>query len=147
MYQLQIPAHQDLTTTESDVFHINHAIKEEFGMINYLNAYAQILLSSTVLNVLDALQVNFMPTVDVSAQTEHSLMEFNVLLKLLIDVLVLPIPTGMELIVSAYQVSQEITINATAKASSLVTIVKDAPQSQTLFSETESVNVIPVMLI
>lgn len=116
-------------------------------MINYLNAYAQILLSSTVSNVLDALQVNFMLTVDVSAQTEHSLMEFNVLLKLLIDVLVLPIPTGMELIVSAYQVSQEITINATAKASSLVTIVKDAPQSQTLFSETESANVIPVMLI
>ena len=38
--QLQIVAQLVLITTELNVFHINHAIREEFGTILYLNVSA-----------------------------------------------------------------------------------------------------------
>lgn len=80
VFQLQILAQLVLTTTELNVSHINHAIKEESGTTLYHNVSALKELSQTVKNVLDVLQVNFMLLEVVTVQKEHSLMEPNVLL-------------------------------------------------------------------
>jgi hypothetical protein len=81
-------------------------------MICQVNVFAHKVGSGTVLNVLDALPDNFMLTVDVIVQMEHSLTELNVLLKLLINVLELLTPIGMELIVFASQDFQPLEIHA-----------------------------------
>lgn len=145
--QLPTPVHQDLITTVSDVSHINLAIKEKSGMINNLNAFALIALSSMVLNVLNAPLVNNMPLVDASAQKELSLTEFNVPLELLINVFLLPIPTGTELTVSASQDLPQIATNVSAKVLLSEIIAKDALPSLTQSGETEFVNAITVMLM
>ncbi len=95
----------------------------------------------------DVLLANFMPTVDATVQTDFSLMEPPVLSRLSINVLEFQIPTGTELTVSA---SQDLVLpetHAIVKESSLETIVKDVPPSQTQSGETESVNVTTVMLM
>lgn len=140
-YQLLTLAHQDHIIMVLNVFHINLVIKEEFGMINNLNVSALILPSGMVSNVSDVPLDNNMQLEDVSAHKVLSLMEFNALLELLIDVFLLPIPTGMELTVFASQDSLQATINASVKVLLLETIVKDVPLSQIQFSEMEFVNV------
>ncbi len=74
-------------------------------------------------------------------------MEFNVLSRLLINVLQFQTLTGMELTVFVSQDSQQLEIHAIVMASLWATIVKDVPQSQTQSSKTEFVNVTTVMLI
>lgn len=66
--QLQIPAHQDHITMVLNVFHINHVIKEESGMILSVNASVHKVHSQMVLNVLNVPLDNFMPMEVVTAQ-------------------------------------------------------------------------------
>lgn len=115
VFLLQILAHQDLIITESDVYHINPVIKEEFGMIKLLNVFAQTMHSSMEYNVLDVLSVSCMQMVAVSALKEHSLMEFNVLQEQLTDALVFLILIGTELTVFVSQDLLRLTINAIVK--------------------------------
>ncbi len=144
--QLQIPAQQVHITMVSSVFHINHAIREESGTIPSVNVSALQDHSQMVSNVSDVELVNFMPMEAAIVQLEHSLMESNVLLRLSINVLELPILTGMELTVFASQVSQLLETHAIVMVSLWVTIVKDAPPNQTQSSPMESVNVTTAML-
>ena len=116
-------------------------IKEEFGMINNLNVFALILLSGMVFNVLDVHLDNNMQLEDVSVHKVLSLMESNVLLEPLIDVFLLLILTGMELIVFVSQDFLQVTISVSVKALLLEIIVKDVLLSQIQFSEKEFVNV------
>lgn len=95
----------------------------------------------------DVLLVNFMPTVDATAQMDFSSTEPLVLSRLSINVSEFQTPTGTELTVSASQDSALPEIHATVKESSLETIVKDVPPSQTQSGETESVNVTMDMLM
>ncbi len=88
-----------------------------------------------------------MQMVDVTVQKVLSSMEFNVLSRLLINVLQFQTLTGMELTVFVSQDSQLLEIHAIVMASLWATIVKDVPQSQTQSSKTEFVNVTTVMLI
>lgn len=71
-------APQELITTELNVLLINLVIKEESGMICFLNVSALLAASGTVLSVLDVPQDNFTPLMDASALKEPSSMEFNV---------------------------------------------------------------------
>ncbi len=87
-----------------------------------------------------------MPMVDVSAQKELSLMVFNVLPELSIDVLAFPTLTGTELIVFASQDILQLIINVSVKVLLSEIIVKDVLQNQIQYLKTEFVNVILVLL-
>jgi hypothetical protein len=88
-----------------------------------------------------------MPMVDVSVQKELSLMEFNVLPELSIDVLAFPTLIGMELIVFVFQDILQPIINASVKVLLSEIIVKDVLQNQIQYLKMEFVNVILVLSI
>lgn len=102
--------------------------------------------SGTQFNVLDALKVNFTLMAVVFVQREHSLMELNVLFKPLINVLLFQIPTGMEPIVFASQVFQQLETHVIAMVLSWAIIVKDVLQNQIQSGLMVFVNVTMVML-
>lgn len=114
-------------------------------MIFSVNASAHKILSGTAINVLDAQLVSFMQVEVAIAQMELSSMELNVQSELLINVSVFQTPIGMELIVSASQVSLPVVTLATATVLSSVIIVKDVLLNPTLSGPTESANVTMVM--
>jgi hypothetical protein len=78
---------------------------------------------------------------DVSAQKEPSSMDLNVSINLLIDVLVLKIPTGTELTVSAILDSKVMETPVSVMVSLWETIVKGVHPSQIPSLKTEFVNV------
>lgn len=88
---------------ELNVFLINHVQTEKSGTKLYRNVFVLKILFSTVSNVSNALQDSFMLMEVASVLMELSLTVINVKTKLSINVLVLPIQIGMELIVSATQ--------------------------------------------
>ena len=145
--QLQTLAQLVLITTVLNVFHINHVIREESGTTLYLNVSALKELSQMVKNVSDVPQVNSTLLEVAIAQSELSSMEPNVPLCQLTNVLESQAQTGTELIVFVSQDSQQLEAHAIVMVSSLVTIVKDVQQNQTLSSPTVSVNVTMVMLM
>lgn len=147
VFQLQTVAQLVLITTELNVFHINHVIREESGTILYLNVSALKEHSPMVNNVLDVPQVNFTLLEVATALKELSLMESNVHHCLLTNVLEFQTPTGMELIVSVSQDSQPLETHVIALVSSWVIIAKDVPQNQTQFSPMVFANVTMVMLM
>lgn len=102
--------------------------------------------SGTQFNVLDALKANFMLMVVVIAQMEPSLMELNVLFKLLINVFLFQILTGMEPTVFVSQVSQLLETHAIVMVLLWVTIAKDVLQNQIQSGPMEFVNATMVML-
>lgn len=81
------------------VFLINHVLKAEFGMKLFLNVFVLLMLYLMVSNVLDAHKDKPSQTEVVSVLKEHFLMELDVKHKQSINVLVLIILIGMELIV------------------------------------------------
>lgn len=101
--QLATLVQAELTSMVLSVFHINLAIREESGMILSVNVFAHPVHSGTLLNVSDVLLVSFMLMEVATVQMEPSSMEFNVQLKLQINVLVFQALTGTEPIVSASQ--------------------------------------------
>lgn len=86
-----------------NVFLIHHVQTEKSGTKLYHNVFVLKVLSSTVSNVLNVLQDNYMLMEVASVQMELSLTVTNVKIKLLINVSVLLIQIGMEPIVSATQ--------------------------------------------
>lgn len=102
--------------------------------------------SGTQFNVLDALKANFTLMAVAIVQMEPSLMELNVLFKPLINVFLFQIPTGMEPIVFASQVSQQLETHVIVMVLSWATIVKDVLQNQIQYGLMEFVNVTMVML-
>lgn len=131
----------DLTTMVSSVFPSCPVLREEFGMIPFLNVYALPQASIMVKNVFTVLLDNFMPMEDASALKEPSIMETDVLIKQSTDVLVFPTLTGMELTVFAIQDSKVTETPVFAMESSWEIIAKDVPQSQTLSLKMEFANV------
>jgi hypothetical protein len=79
---------------------------EKYGMILSVNVFAHQDHFQMELYVLDVLLDNYMLMEVATAQMVPSLMEFNALLKLSINVLEFQIQTGMELTVSVSQDSQ-----------------------------------------
>ena len=77
--QLQILAQLVPITMVLNVSHINHAIREEFGMTLYLNVFVLKEASQTDKNVSDVLQVNSTLLEVATVQKELSLMELNAL--------------------------------------------------------------------
>lgn len=120
---------------------------EEYGTILSVNAFVHQDHSQMESHVLNALLDNYMLMEVVIAQMVHSLMEFNVPLKLPINVLEFQIQTGMELIVS---VSQDLLLMETPAIVQVllwVTIVKDVHQNQTQSGAMVFVNAIMDMLM
>ena len=138
---LQTPARPAHTTTESSVFHTCHATTERSGTTLCHNACAHKEVSPTEFHVSDVPLDSFMPTVDVTAQTDFSSTESNALLRLSTNVSPFQTPTGTELTASASQDSALPETHAIVMVSSWVTIVKDVLPSQTQSGEAESVNV------
>jgi hypothetical protein len=83
-----------------------HVKMEKYGMILSVNVFAHQDHFQMELYVLDVLLDNYMLMEVATAQMVPSLMEFNALLKLSINVLEFQIQTGMELTVSVSQDSQ-----------------------------------------
>lgn len=77
--QLQILAQLVPITMVLNVSHINHAIREEFGMTLYLNVFVLKEASQTDKNVSDVLQVNSTLLEVATVHKELSLMELNAL--------------------------------------------------------------------
>ena len=75
--QLQTLAQLVPITTVLNVFHINHAIREESGMTLCLNVSALKEASQMAKNVSDVPQVNFMQLEVAIAQKELSSMDLN----------------------------------------------------------------------
>ena len=68
-------------------------------MRHYLNVFVHLMHFSMVYNALNVLMARLSQMEVVSVLREHSLMDQDVKLKLLINVLVFLVPIGMELIV------------------------------------------------
>ena len=147
VFPFQMFVHQDLIIMELNVFHFNHALKEESGMILSHNVYAQTTLFIMVLNVLNVLKVNYIQMAVVSVLKEHSLMDQDVKLKLPINVSVLSTRIGTVLTVFVKADTVQAETYVIVKVSLWEIIVKDVPQSLIPFLEMVSVNVTPVMLI